>query len=229
MNWHTVLDCLHPEAALVTFMKLLSAVCHKHAPIKKLSIRSAKPPWIDNELKRHIKERNLSKKSAIENGSPAEWQAYRSLRNKIIKMNKQKRTLNVVGKCKVNKTSTLIECDGVLITKPKDIANYFGDYFMNKVGTIRTQMLPGHGKLSDSIIKKEMMWGKECGFRFGVINEEDLEKLLLSIKCDNPCGIDNLDARSLQLSARIGVRPIFHISICVLIDVCFLSCGRLQR
>ena len=127
-------------------MNLFLAVCDKHAPIRKLSVRSVKAPWMDNELKSYIRERNLLKKSAIENGSPEEWHAYRALRNKITKMNKQKkkqyyrskfaecrddskkmwRILNdVVGKGKVNNTSTFVECDGVFITKPKDVANYF--------------------------------------------------------------------------------------------------------
>lgn len=72
-------------------MKLFFDVCDKHAPIRKLSVRSVKAPWIDKELQSGIKERNLVKKSAIQNGSPAEWQAYCSMRNKITKMNKQKK------------------------------------------------------------------------------------------------------------------------------------------
>ena len=114
-------------------MNLFLAVCDKHAPIRKLSVRSVKAPWMDNELKSYIRERNLLKKSAIENGSPEEWHAYHARRNKITKMNKQKkkqyyrskfaecrddskkmwRILNdVVGKGKVNNTSTFVECDG---------------------------------------------------------------------------------------------------------------------
>lgn len=91
INWITVLNCSHVEAALLTFMNLFSAVYDKHAPIKKCSIRSVRAPWIDTDLRYCMKERDRLKKSAIKSGSPADWKAYRSLRNKTTKMNRQKK------------------------------------------------------------------------------------------------------------------------------------------
>ena len=39
------------DAALEIFMKLLIPVTNKHAPIKKMTVKTVKSPWIDEELK----------------------------------------------------------------------------------------------------------------------------------------------------------------------------------
>ena len=43
----------------------------------------------------------------------------------------------VIGKIRRSKTSSFIEVDGKLITKPIDIANHFNNYFKCKVDLIR--------------------------------------------------------------------------------------------
>ena len=40
----------HSDAALDELMKLLLPIIHKHAPVKKLTVRTIKVPWIDEEL-----------------------------------------------------------------------------------------------------------------------------------------------------------------------------------
>ena len=80
-----MLEKMHVNAALDYFMNLFSAVCDKHAPIKKLTVRSLKAPWLDEELRNLMRERDLLKRSAIMSGNVADWQAYRSLRNIITK------------------------------------------------------------------------------------------------------------------------------------------------
>ena len=36
----------HPDTALDEFMKLLHQIIDKHAPVKKLTARTVKAPWI---------------------------------------------------------------------------------------------------------------------------------------------------------------------------------------
>ena len=49
--WSDVINEEHPDAALDEFMKLLHPITDKHAPVKKLTVRTVKAPWIDEELK----------------------------------------------------------------------------------------------------------------------------------------------------------------------------------
>ena len=226
VNWDLVLDCKDTEAALIIFTTLFSNICDKHAPIKKCTVRTVKAPWLDEELKTCIKERDLLKQSAIVSGCPDIWQHYRALRNKITKMNRQKKKFHYQCKfeeCKhdskklwkilnkIGKVPSFIEVEGIFITRPVDIANYFNSFFINKVNTIRDQMLPVSDGLSDSIIKNKIMKDKVCNFEFKRIGEEEVEKLLCSINSDKPCGIDHLDGRLLKLAVKCIVVPICHI------------------
>ena len=52
-----VINKEHPDAALEEFMKLLLPIIDKHAPVKKLTDRTVKAPWIDEELKDCLVER----------------------------------------------------------------------------------------------------------------------------------------------------------------------------
>ena len=42
----------HPDTALDAFMKLLCPIIYKHAPVKKLTVRTVQAPWIDEEFKK---------------------------------------------------------------------------------------------------------------------------------------------------------------------------------
>jgi hypothetical protein len=41
---------------------------------------------------------------------------------------------------KTNSTPYFIKLNGLFITKPFDVANYFNDYFISKVGKFRQEM-----------------------------------------------------------------------------------------
>ena len=51
--WADVINEEHPE-----FMKLLLPIIEKHAPVKKLTVKA---PWIDEELKNSMVERDGTK------------------------------------------------------------------------------------------------------------------------------------------------------------------------
>ena len=51
--WSDVINEEHPNAALDDFMKLLLPIIDKHAPVKKLTVRTVKAPWFDEEVKNY--------------------------------------------------------------------------------------------------------------------------------------------------------------------------------
>lgn len=179
-----------------------------------------------------MKERDQLKRTAVVSGSSEDWLEYRSLRNKVTKLNKQKKrlyyqsrieeikydgkklwtTLNqIMGREKKGKTPAFIESGEGFITKPQEIADYFNNYFISKVDKIRNDTLPANSQLSESIIQNDIMKDKECRFEFSVTNVSEIENLLLELKSDKPCGHDNLDSRLLKLSAEIIASPICFI------------------
>ena len=83
-----------PDAALDTFMVLLIPVTNnKHAPIKKLTVKTVKSHWIDEELKNGMVEREEEKGMANTSGCTTDWHTYYKLRNRVTKRNKNKNIL----------------------------------------------------------------------------------------------------------------------------------------
>jgi hypothetical protein len=54
----------HTDAALEAFMKRLLPVTARQAPVKKLTVRTAKSPWIDDSLINCMAERDEAKEMA---------------------------------------------------------------------------------------------------------------------------------------------------------------------
>ena len=88
ISWSVVCSEESPDAALDTFMKSLIPVTNKHAPIKKMTVKMVKSPWIDEELKNVMVEWDEAKGMANKSGSPTDWQTYCKLRNHVTKLNK---------------------------------------------------------------------------------------------------------------------------------------------
>ena len=69
---------------------LLIPVTNKHAPNKKMTVKTVKSLWIDEELKTGMVERDEAKGMAIKSGSPTDWRTYCKCRNHVTKLNKMK-------------------------------------------------------------------------------------------------------------------------------------------
>ena len=61
-------------------MKLLIPVIDKHAPVKKLTVRTVKAPWIDEELKDYMVERDGAK-GVAKSSCTSNWLTYCKLRH----------------------------------------------------------------------------------------------------------------------------------------------------
>ena len=90
-----------------------------------------------------------------------------------------------------------------------DVANYFIDNFIGKVGKLRQEMPTTNSEqLYSCILKKYER--KALQVEFCKVSVGEVEKLLLSINNDKP-GIDNLDGRLLRMVADSLATPICHI------------------
>jgi hypothetical protein len=90
--WSVVCNEEQPDA-LDAFMKLLIPMTNKHTPIKIITVKTVKSPWIDEELKNCMIERDEAKGMAIKSASPTDCQTYYKLRNHVTKLNKKAKTL----------------------------------------------------------------------------------------------------------------------------------------
>lgn len=59
--------------------------------MRKQAGRHVSAPWLDQELKGYMKQRDNAKKEAIKTTNLTEWNEYRKLQNLVTKLNKNKK------------------------------------------------------------------------------------------------------------------------------------------
>ena len=170
-----------PDAALDTFITLIIPVTNKSSPIKEITVKTVKSPWIDEELNICIVERDEVKGMANKSGSPTDWQMYCELRNNVTKLNKNKlhyetkrnyikndsnklwSTLNKIMRKKANSAPSYIESDVSFITKPTDIA---------KINKLRDDMPATNADTTHPSISDQIMKDKKCTFEFRKVGKK---------------------------------------------------------
>lgn len=61
VRWSNVLSEKDPEKALGKFWEIFMPLVEKHAPLRKFTVRNVRTPWLANELKKYMAERNQAK------------------------------------------------------------------------------------------------------------------------------------------------------------------------
>ena len=58
-------------------------VCDKHAPLRRNTLRGMKCPWLMNETKKLMNERDYFLKKARRSGTEVDWSVYYPLQNRV--------------------------------------------------------------------------------------------------------------------------------------------------
>lgn len=230
VQWTEVCQEKDVNKALNIFMDIINKIIDKYAPLRKRSVKTKNAPWLDDELKCLMLQRDKAKEVGQKLGSDYNKKFYCKLRNRVSKLNhikkreyyKQKirsaagdskkiwKTLNEIMSRKSNNYQGCVENEGQFITKPLEIANYFNTFFNDKVNNLRSSMYGNNVQLACSPISK-IMKNKLCSFNFRSVDQTTVEEMLLSIPDDKPCGADQLDGKLLKMVARQLSQPICHI------------------
>lgn len=181
-----------------------------------------------------MRQRDEAKLVVVKSGSLVHRLKYCTLRNQVTKTSKQKKTeyykqridsikhdgiklwntFNEVMGSEKNGRASFVESDGVFLTKPQDIINYFNNlffiFFINKVKNLR-QGLGGTGSNSCKMIRNETMDGKNCQFQFSCVEARDVLILLKTLPEYGSARIDNVDSKVLNIAADLISGLLSHI------------------
>lgn len=231
IQWSDVCNVDDAELALKIFMNYFMNVVNRHAPLKKYTVKAKSAPWLDVTLKNLMVLRDEAKKTAVLSGSHDDMENYRKLRNEVTKTNRAKKKSHyrqkisesgndgnklwkvfneIMGRSRTVHTS-FIEVDGVYLTKPYSISNYFNTFFVDKVSTLRRNMDTVVTSKSVELIKSNIMKDKNCDFDFHQVQVESVEKLLSALPVDKSAGTDHLDGKLLKIAAAYISKPVCHI------------------
>ena len=102
----------------------------------------------------------------------------------------------------------LFHC-GKLIGSPADIAGTMNSFFLEKVADLR-QNIPESN--SDPLARlKEVMEDRQCTFSCSPVTQEEVMKVIKSLKNSKSTGIDHIDTFVMKLVATDVVGPLTHI------------------
>ena len=152
-SWWEVYCCENVEEAVSLMTGKINLILDEMAPIKTIQVHTKFAPWMSENTKSKIKERDLAQKQAAESRSNEDWAEFKILRNNVnsrLKSEKkqwQEKKLNEFG----NDSSTVwkniknwlgwgkggpptkLKENGNLCSKPKDIARILNELFITKV------------------------------------------------------------------------------------------------
>ena len=150
------------DEAWTSFKDIFVTIADRHAPTHTRRVRSNTLPWMTDQIRALITQRNFHHKKAQKTGSSYDWQEYRSLRNRLtvtIKETKRAYYSNLFQENK-NHSSKLwsaiksaigsdvkasqiqsLEIDGEDITDPKKTSASFASFFKSITANLR-QTLP---------------------------------------------------------------------------------------
>ena len=194
-------------------------------------------PWISEETKKLIIERDLWKQKAkdlalvspeADQNQIEAWTQYKHFRNKINnrKKNEEKfyksekitevadkpdivwKTAKTFMGWKSQGTPNQLKVENQLITSAKKIAQCMNEFFINKVLTIRAGMAT-----VPFILNKvhDIMVNKGCKMKMNHVNLLKVKKVLKSLSNSRSTGIDELDNFSVKLAAEVISHPLHYI------------------
>jgi len=230
--WHLVSNEQDVNDALHCFMTLFTQVVDEHAPVRKSTVRSSPAQWVDGDLRELMTLRDDAKKEAQASGLSSDYMVYKRLRNVVVRENRKKkkahyrelldthscngdtkklwRVINGILGRNTCDTPKFIETNGKILTKPKDIADHFNEYFVNKVLRLTQGDEPDITRIT-APIDKYIMKSNECSFSFQRVTVHYVHELLTYLPQCYSTGFDNIDNTLLRISADHIATPLCHI------------------
>ena len=238
VDWTEVLATNDLDMAVFIFTEKFKFILNQHAPWIIFQLRKNYSPWLTNETKELMKERDCWKAKAKELASKSQgqvsddqrvaWGKYKKLRNKINNMKgkeeemfkKEKIRENISDTAKVWKctkmfmgwktvgTPAQLEEHSKLITSATAIAKVMNQFFVDKVKQIRQKMASVVINLTHCM---HIMEKKNCKLDLSHITVSKVASILKNLSNNRSTALDDLDNYSVRVAAPVIAQPLHHI------------------
>ena len=193
------------------FTKVFTEVLDKHAPIKTIQNRTNYVPYITDDIKALMKERNILKIEATKTGSSQIFNNYKIKRNLVTTKLKDAKTKYYKSKFSENNLSPRelwsnvktvlgnvrsqfppqILLDNKLLFKPIEMATGMNEYFIKKIATLKTNTnIANEDAMKNLIDYVESHDLPNEGFKLKEISEETTIEIIKSLKGKKSIGSD---------------------------------------
>ena len=221
-SWDSIDTSLTVDDAWESFKNILTNIIDQHAPIATKRARAETLPWLNADIRNHMKRRDHHHAKAIKLKTTEQWSIYRTLRNKttsLIREAKRDYCSNLIEENKEDSAklwkslksaiSTNAKCSNIgcldtttgLTYEPKQIAQGLAHYFGSVVQKIRGGLLapPRRSLLSPKT---------HHTFRLSTISEEFVRTELKKIRSSKSTGLADIPARLLKDGSEAIAKPL---------------------
>ena len=96
-----------------------------------------------------------------------------------------------------------------MVTSPSGLSNCMNKFFLGKIRRLRNSI---PAAVRDPLAKmKESMSSRVCSFQIQETCEADIKKIIYSLKNSSATGVDNIDTKTVKLSAELIAPCVAHI------------------
>ena len=228
-SWWDVYQSVDVNEAVQLFNSKVNSILDEMAPIKTFQTSSKYCPWLSENSKLLIRERNKAQQILSENKTEINFEKYKMLRNKVTKNIRKDKTKwqkqklakcnndpgklwkNILGWlnwCSAGSPSKLYDSNQI-VTSPPRLAEIMNNYFVSKVATIR-QNLPSQ---TDDPLKtlKNIVERRTTSLTLTCVHPDTVRKIILGLKNSKSTGIDNLDTYIIKLMVNEVLPVLTHI------------------
>ena len=208
VDWTDVYRSEDVDTATQVFTRKFVEVLNEHAPWVLYQKRKCFSPWLTEDTKNLMNERDMWKRKAKElailnTGTACEeqkraWEKFKQLRNSVnnkkryeeLNYKREKMSENIGDPAKMWKTSKLfmnwrspgsptqLEVNNSLVTRACLIASHMNQFFIDKVRQTRSSMAQVVINLGHC---RKIMETKQCGLRLQHVSEQKVMKLIKKI------------------------------------------------
>ena len=236
IDWEPLYSETDPELANTLFEDTLTAILDSEAPMGVVQERVHYSCWLDVTTKAAMLERDISRELARLSKSPADWDKFRKLKNKVTdmqikdkkkyfseayrKIEEENDTGNLFGMTKkilgwkMSTPPKSFIIDGKPIRSQVEVANVQANFYENKVEGIKNRLPKVRRDPLYFLNKAFGRWvpsGRIPKLLLGQTTELEVLNIIKKFKNSHAFGRDNLDAATIKIGGKYLSRPIAHI------------------
>ena len=99
--------------------------------------------------------------------------------------------------------------NGVVYSKPKELATIMNTQFISKVNSYRNQLSQNVG--NPLTLVRNIMRSQTCTFNLRTVHPDEVNKVISLLKSSDSCGLDNINSRVIKLATKELLPAITHV------------------
>ena len=231
VDWTPFYSLRNVNEAWAKMKNILSDIFGRHAPKISKKVRGKPAPWLNNEVKALMNDRDKLLRRSRRTRKESDISAYKRKRNevniavkrtksdyhkKLLKENSKDpnkfwRTLKSIYSTKTNDKQSMktLDVDGVQIRDPHLIADAFCSFFTSTVTILKEKAFP----LCNFCWKRptKMSTKTDQKFIFKMVSMQEVEQQLRSVKRNKATGLDDLPPGLIKDAAELISAPLAHL------------------